>query len=106
MSTSPDGTIRVRVDPSNPGQFFACCGLLELADRLWGGAEGWFDDGMFMLRPVGSPARATDLRALLAAIAGGALDQLDPDDDCASPLRLGPPFEMRLDWWHDEVAGG
>ena len=30
------------VDPTNPGQFFACCGLLELADRLWPGAEGWF----------------------------------------------------------------
>ncbi len=25
--------------PTNPGQFFACCGLLELADRLWPGAE-------------------------------------------------------------------
>ncbi|TWW08183.1 hypothetical protein E3A20_26890, partial [Planctomyces bekefii] len=24
----------VNVDPTNPGQFFACCGLLELADRL------------------------------------------------------------------------
>jgi CRISPR-associated protein Csx14 len=32
----------VTVDPANPGQFFACCGLLELADRLWPGAEGWF----------------------------------------------------------------
>jgi CRISPR-associated protein Csb3 len=34
--------IRVNVDPTNPGQFFACCGLLELADRLWPGAEGYF----------------------------------------------------------------
>lgn len=34
---------RVRVDPTNPGQFFACCGLLEIAYRLWGGAEGWFE---------------------------------------------------------------
>jgi CRISPR-associated protein Csx14 len=38
-------TIRVNVDPTNPGQFFACCGLLELADRLWPGAEGWFVEG-------------------------------------------------------------
>lgn len=30
--------IRINVDLTNPGQFFACCGLLELADRLWGGA--------------------------------------------------------------------
>lgn len=42
MYTNPDPAIRIRVDPSNPGQFFACCGLLELADRLWDGAEGWF----------------------------------------------------------------
>lgn len=35
-------SITVKVDPTNPGQFFACCGLLELADRLWPGAEGWF----------------------------------------------------------------
>ena len=44
MTTMPEAHIRVRVDPTNPGQFFACCGLLELADRLWGGAEGWFAD--------------------------------------------------------------
>lgn len=37
-----DASITVQVDPTNPGQFFACCGLLELADRLWPGAEGWF----------------------------------------------------------------
>ena len=39
--------ITVNVDVTNPGQFFACCGLLELADRLWPGAEGWFsNDGV------------------------------------------------------------
>ena len=32
----------VWVDVTNPGQFFACCGLLELAHRFWPGAEGWF----------------------------------------------------------------
>ncbi|MDY3557239.1 hypothetical protein R5W24_006427 [Gemmata sp. JC717] len=37
----------VIVDPTNPGQFFACCGLLELADRFWPGAEGWFAEGKF-----------------------------------------------------------
>src|SRR5205814_8410328 len=34
----------VQVDVTNPGQFFACCGLLELAHRLWPGAEGWFQE--------------------------------------------------------------
>lgn len=41
----PAPNITVNVDPTNPGQFFACCGLLELADRLWPGAEGWFGEG-------------------------------------------------------------
>ncbi len=44
MSQIPESAISIRVDPANPGQFFACCGLLELADRLWGGAEGWFEN--------------------------------------------------------------
>ncbi len=43
--TETEASIRVAVDPTNPGQFFACCGLLELADRLWPGAEGWFAEG-------------------------------------------------------------
>ncbi len=44
----------VNVDPTNPGQFFACCGLLELADRLWPGAEGWFADGKFQVECDGT----------------------------------------------------
>ncbi|WP_088257266.1 hypothetical protein [Fimbriiglobus ruber] len=42
MNDIPAPSITVAVDPTNPGQFFACCGLLELADCLWPGAEGWF----------------------------------------------------------------
>ena len=40
---TPAPTFSVRADVTNPGQFFACCGLLELAHRLWPGAEGWFE---------------------------------------------------------------
>jgi len=42
IDTKPN--ISIPVDLTNPGQFFACCGLLELADRLWPGSEGWFDE--------------------------------------------------------------
>ena len=41
--TYPEARFSVKVDVTNPGQFFACCGLLELAHRLWPGVEGWFD---------------------------------------------------------------
>jgi hypothetical protein len=54
--------IRVNVDPANPGQFFACCGLLEIADHLWPGAEGWFADGQFRLACEG------DLPTLLSIL--------------------------------------
>ncbi len=41
--TYPEPSFSVNVDVTNPGQFFACCGLLELAHRIWPGVEGWFD---------------------------------------------------------------
>ena len=52
---NPTPNITIPVDLTNPGQFFACCGLLELADRLWPGAEGWFDGaGQFRVQSAGS----------------------------------------------------
>lgn len=48
--TGSKPNIRIPVELTNPGQFFACCGLLELADRLWQGAEGWFEGDHFFIR--------------------------------------------------------
>lgn len=98
---APRPSFTVRVDPTNPGQFFACCGLLELADRLLGGAEGWFDRGRFGIRADG------DLPGLMRAISKIDLSQLDPDDNTSSPIRMAlPGGPLRLDWWLDERAGG
>jgi CRISPR-associated protein Csb3 len=41
--------IGVRTTVTNPGQFFACCGLFEIANTLWPGTQGWFDHDMFLL---------------------------------------------------------
>lgn len=107
MSKLPEPTIRVRVDPTNPGQFFACCGLLELADRLWGGAEGSFEDGAFSVRlPQSGTSVGPTLGDLLGAVAGAPLVQTDPDDDYSSPLTFPSPFDLRLDWWKDVRGGG
>ncbi len=92
--------IQIDVDVTNPGQFFACCGLLELADRLWGEAEGWFEQRRFTISTGG------ELTRLVREFVGAPLRQIDPDDGTASPLELGPPFRMRLDWWQDEGSGG
>lgn len=45
MTTIAESTLTINLDPTNPGQFFACCGLLELAGRLWrAGVSGAFQD--------------------------------------------------------------
>jgi CRISPR-associated protein Csx14 len=102
-------SIRINVDPTNPGQFFACCGLFELAERLWPGAEGWFANREFCIECGG------DLRQLLAAAKAtmftGAEDEDDEDDETSDddeddgtiePLLIESPVQLRLDWWTDK----
>jgi CRISPR-associated endonuclease/helicase Cas3 len=96
--TAPTPTITVNVDATNPGQFFACCGLLELADRLWPGAEGWFamNDRKFVLETGG------DLTELVRAVSTTELALLDEDDIYSGRLTIGKPFRpLTLDWWHE-----
>lgn len=101
MSAS-EPAIRIRVDPSNPGQFFACCGLLEIGHRLWGWAEGWFEGGRFLLRAV----ERRGLSELMDSLTCVPLEQVVPGDDYSSPLRLGEPLHLMLDWWTDRCTGG
>lgn len=60
----PTPNIQIPVDLTNPGQFFACCGLLELADRLWPGAEGWFEHDSYCISSA-----CHSLKGLLKAVA-------------------------------------
>lgn len=119
--------ITVPVDLTNPGQFFACCGLLELADRIWPGTEAWFEPaGTFKITGGGSlislmqsfqnteihsSLSASELKRL-ATLLSARKDGLSPDA-LAEKARLqqmwrresvivGPPFDLRIDWWHDE----
>ena len=116
MTTKPEAHVRVRVDPTNPGQFFACCGLLELADRLWSGAEGWFDEEHFNVR-AGQEGTLTELLRAFKACRpeddastpntesqDGLSDDSDndDDDDVFEPLTLRLAVPLRLDWWSDK----
>ena len=92
--------IEIRVDPTNPGEFFACCGLLELADRLSAGAEGWFDlepDRFFV--SFSNPSGGVTILEILRALADTPVEPESDDDDKLSPLFLGEPLDIRLDWW-------
>lgn len=91
--------IRIEIDLANPGQFFGCCGVYELAQRLWPQARARFDGHRFELLHG-------ELAALVHAAASATLTSLDEADKSASPLLLGPPFGLRLDWWKDRHSGG
>lgn len=96
----PEPAIRVNVDVTNPGQFFACCGLLELADRLWPGAEGWFEEVEFCVACEGT------LKSLVLAIAQAAMIPLDQDNKTSTRILIGDPFnELQLLWWQEELSG-
>jgi hypothetical protein len=96
--------IRINVDLTNPGQFFGCCGLLELADRLWPGAQGWFDATTFFI----SGCDPTEpLAQLVHVVTDSDLIQLDPDNATSSPMLFRfASNPLRLDWWEDDRAGG
>jgi CRISPR-associated protein Csb3 len=84
--------IRLNVDLTNPGQFFGCCGLFELASRMWPGVTAHFEGNSFVVS-------AGELETLVRTAAAAPLTNLDANDASASPILVGQPFELRLDWW-------
>jgi CRISPR-associated protein Csb3 len=87
--------IRLNADPANPGQFFGCCGVFELAQRLWPAATGHFDGAQFVVSDG-------DLHELVEKTVRAQLEVLEPANQTSSALRLAGPFDLRLDWWKFE----
>ncbi len=94
----PEVSFRVPVDVTNPGQFFACCGLLELAHRLWPGAEGWFDDSdtSFFAISGGSNAR---LECLSDKLRRCEISGPPGAEARKGKIGIGQPFDLILNWW-------
>jgi len=132
--TEPTPSITVAVDPTNPGQFFACCGLLELADRLWPGAEGWFGDGgrefyvlcdgtlnkvldalvdcnMTNTMTLAQHARFKEISVMTLKVrktTSGVEDEYKELDKLLreASIVLRKPFNITLDWFADDRSGG
>ena len=111
-----EATIRVPVDLTNPGQFFACCGLLELAGRIDPNATAWFENGHFSING-NAPAVLDSFFKCDVSVDTFAVSKTDDEDGDADsendidshrgriyPMTLGEPFNLRLDWWNDEEA--
>lgn len=112
--TTPSPDITLDVDVRNPGQFFACCGVLELASRLWPGSEGWFAQNgsraEFQIAtasghndPLGEIVRQLcEPEELVRIVPDEWVKELQAD---RQPVIL-LPFGLRLDWWLDSYRNG
>lgn len=100
--THLEPSISVNVDVTNPGQFFACCGLLELASRFWPSAEveAWFENSAFH---VTTPDRGEiALKILLRQLQSSDVASDNSRGEHAThPVRLSG-FGITLDWWSTE----
>lgn len=124
-------SITIPVDLTNPGQFFACCGLLELADRFWPGTEGWFEDSEFKLRfdatfeelikniqaisvtntmTAKQSKRLQELSSMSKKERGAT--KLEEEKKALDKMRREEPIflefgnELRIDWFTDDYSGG
>jgi len=127
-SDANKANITIPVDLTNPGQFFACCGLLELADRLWPAADviGRFSAPRFQRSLFCVSARvrfdSSDLVKVLINCERTAVEPYQPirgsdgkpvkDAKKTKPVLLrhsdisgAVKFCLRLAWWLDELAG-
>ncbi|SPE35106.1 putative CRISPR-associated protein [Candidatus Sulfopaludibacter sp. SbA6] len=110
---SNSANITIPVDETNPGQFFACCGLLEVADRLWPGAEGWFEPGTLRSNFQIAASPAANLSDILVTAKRLHFDlgegERKTDDDgeeedtkTVKPIIIQSPVALVLDWWSDK----
>jgi CRISPR-associated protein Csb3 len=125
-------TITIPIDLANPGQFFACCGLLELVSRMDPHAEAWFAARHFNVVSSVSlgdaiiSLRQATIDNTMTAVQKARLDELskmekkrresiDGADEekkfleslhRASPIVLRDGIDLSIDWFNDDLAGG
>lgn len=85
---------KLTVDLLNPGHFFACCGILHAADRMFDSVHGRFDKDEFVIETE----LENPVHAILKEVSKASLQQYDDESD--SPLRLTGKTETRLDFWN------
>lgn len=96
------------LDPCNPGQFYACCGLLDLCHFFGISTLSHFEVDVNRPRPalfVLASEAQLDLRSLLTAGAHATYETINDCEAEASvkPVRVHlPTCETELDWWLDD----
>jgi hypothetical protein len=106
QQVAPPVSATLRLNPANPGHYFACCGLFELAARLAPDALAWFAQDPATHQWHFHLANTPPLATLLEKITAAEIEQLDTTDSGSSPLKIEAPFHLRLDWWNMPGLGG
>lgn len=101
----PQASFSIRVGVTNPGQFFACCGVLEIAHRLWPKQDvcGWFGDGTFEVSVSGHGCGV--LQTLLDTLRATEISADETQAERAlRPVRV-QAVGISLDWWAGNRGG-
>lgn len=90
--------VKFRIDVQNPGHFFACCGILDVMDRLFGTTTGYFSDDKFIME--------TDIQDPLRA----SIDKILPSEQLSDVFREESDqkdsvvcingLNIRMDFWN------
>jgi CRISPR-associated protein Csb3 len=125
-------SFEIRIDPGNPGQYFAACGLMELANHLQPDITAAFPTkGVFEVRGGGDlksvldslvDCRLTntmtqiqiDRLEVLSEMSSSArrTENLDDEKKALEKLRREEPIvltgaqSLRIDWFRDTQSGG
>lgn len=106
--TQPATSIEIELDPQNPAQFFACCGVFELAAMFGAGVEA-----AFVYDPT-KPRRAYFQLINSPEPLGGLMRNLKnaqataPEDSGEAPVTLhfAGRAVLTLDWWLEADRSG
>jgi len=115
---APTPSATLALNPANPGHYFACCGLFELAARLSPDALAWFErtDSGFRFHLANTPPlvdlfkEITTAEVTAESVEPDQTEETETDDSAnnegesekeasAPPLCIKGQFSLRLDWW-------
>lgn len=99
--TKAQPLIEVELDPENPAQFFACCGLFELAAMFGVGVEAAFDYAPS--QPRNACFRLIDsalsLNELMTKLKEAKASTLEDSGEAPVTLHFSGGATFTLDWW-------
>lgn len=102
---APTKRISLRLNPANPGHYFACCGLFEFAATIDPEACAWFADDGSIFHITNS---ALSLAELLNKITASEIMGIDSESRPLTPLLISltrsdaKKLSIRVDWWRHE----